>query len=296
MVASVTQAFRHRLEHLDWKSDVTRAEALRKLDTYVVKVGYPDKPRDYSQVVIKNDDLIGNVRRAAAADWAFNVKRSDGPVDKSDWAMTPQTVDAYNGLLRDIVFPAAILQAPGFDANADSAVNYGAAGWGAAHELTHGFDDAGSTIDANGALRDWWTKSDVREFHRRTAMLGAQYATYQPLPGLHINPDLTMSENIADLGGLAIALEAYHESLHGEPAAVIDGLTGDQRFFRSWAQYYRGKATEDYVRQRTVSNEHSHWPYRINGVVRNMDAWYEAFDVKPTDRLYLEPRYRVRIW
>jgi putative endopeptidase len=296
MVASVTRAFRHRLEHLDWMSDTTRAEALRKLDTYVVKVGYPDKPRDYSRVVIKDDDLIGNVRRSAAADWAFNVKRSDGPVDKNDWAMTPQTVDAYNGLLRDIVFPAAILQAPGFDANADSAVNYGAAGWGAAHELTHGFDDAGRTIDAKGALRDWWTESDAREFKLRAAMLGAQYATYQPLPGLHINPDLTMSENIADLGGLAIALEAYHESLHGEPAPVIDGLTGDQRFFRSWAQYYRGKATEDYVRQRTISNEHSHWPFRINGVVRNMDEWYQAFDVKPTDRLYLEPQNRVRIW
>jgi putative endopeptidase len=296
MVASVTQAFRHRLEHLDWMSDATRAEALHKLDNYVVKVGYPDKPRDYSGVLIKDDDLIGNVRRAAAADWGFYVKRSGGPVDKSDWVMTPQTVDAYNGSLRDIVFPAAILQAPGFDANADAAVNYGAAGWGAAHELTHGFDDAGRTIDAQGALRDWWTESDTREFRRRTTMLGAQYATYQPLPGLHISPDLTTGENIADLGGLAIALDAYHESLRGEPAPVIDGLTGDQRFFRSWAQYYRGKATEDFIRQYTVSNPHSYWPYRVNGGVRNIDAWYEAFDVKPTDRLYLEPQNRVRIW
>jgi len=296
MVANITQTYRRRLERLDWMSDTTRAEALRKLATYVVKVGYPDKPRDYSRVIIKDDDLIGNVRRAAAADWAFYVGRSDGSVDKSDWEMTPQTVDAYNGTLRDIVFPAAILQPPGFDANADPAINYGAAGWGVAHELTHGFDDAGRTVDANGALRDWWTPADAREFKARTAMLGAQYATYEPLPGLHINPELTMGENIADLGGLAVALEAYHDSLYGAPAPVIDGLTGDQRFFRSWAQYYRGKATEDYVRQRTVGNEHSHWPFRVNGVVRNLDAWYEAFDVKPTDRLYLKPENRVRIW
>jgi putative endopeptidase len=296
MVANITRTYRRRLEHLDWMSDTTRAEALRKLDTYIVKVGYPDRPRDYSGVVIKDDDLIGNVRRAAAADWAFYVRRSDGPVDKSDWEMTPQTVDAYNGTLRDIVFPAAILQPPAFDANADPAVNYGAAGWGAAHELTHGFDDAGRTVDAKGALRDWWTPADAREFKARTAMLGAQFATYEPLPGLHINPGLTMGENIADLGGLAIALQAYHDSLQGAPAPVIDGLTGDQRFFRSWAQYYRGKATDDFIRQYTVSNEHSYWPYRVNGGVRNIDAWYEAFDVKPGDRLYVEPEKRVRIW
>jgi putative endopeptidase len=296
MIANITQTYRRRLEHLDWMSDATRAEALCKLDTYVVKIGYPDRVRDYSAVVIRDDDLIGNVLRAAAADWAFYRGRSDGPVDKSDWNITPQTVDAYNGTLRDIVFPAAILQPPGFDANADPAVNYGAAGWGAAHELTHGFDDQGRTIDAKGALRDWWTAADAREFKARTAMLGAQYAAYEPLPGLHINPELTMAENIADLGGVAIALEAYHDSLHGVPAPVIDGLTGDQRFFRSWAQYYRGKATPDYIRTRTVSNEHSFWPFRINGVVRNTDAWYEAFDVKPMDRLYLTPEQRVRIW
>jgi putative endopeptidase len=296
MIANITQTYRRRLERLDWMSDTTRAEALRKLDTYVVKVGYPDKARDYSGVIIKDDDLVGNVRRAAAADWAFYVGRSDGTVDKSDWEMTPQTVDAYNGNLRDIVFPAAILQPPGFDANADPAVNYGAAGWGAAHELTHGFDDVGRTVDAKGALRDWWTPADAREFKSRTAMLGAQFATYEPLPGLHINPELTMGENIADLGGLAIALEAYHDSLHGAAAAVIDGLTGDQRFFRSWAQYYRGNAKEDFIRQYTVSNEHSYWPYRVNGGVRNIDAWYEAFNVKPTDRLYLAPEKRVRIW
>jgi putative endopeptidase len=296
MIANITQTYRRRLEHLDWMSDTTRAEALRKLDTYVVKVGYPDRARDYSGVVIKDDDLIGNVRRAAAADWAFYVGRSDGPVDKSEWDMTPQTVDAYNGNLRDIVFPAAILQPPGFDANADPAVNYGAAGWGAAHELTHGFDDSGRTVDAKGALRDWWTEADAREFKARTAMLGAQFARYEPLPGLHIDPELTMGEIIADLGGLAIALEAYHDSLRGAPAPVIDGLTGDQRFFRSWAQYYRGKATEDFIRQYTMSNEHPYWPYRVNGGVRNIDAWYEAFDVKPTDRLYLAPEKRVRIW
>jgi putative endopeptidase len=296
MVASITQTYRRRLQHLGWMSDTTRAEALRKLDTYVVKVGYPDRLRDYSGVVVKDDDLIGNVRRAAAADWAFYVGRSGGPVDKGDWSMTPQTVDAYNGTLRDIVFPAAVLQPPAFDPHADPAVNYGAAGWGAAHELTHGFDDMGRTVDAKGALRDWWTEADGREFKARTAMLGAQFATYEPLPGLHINPGFTMGENIADLGGLAIALEAYHDSLQGAPAPVIDGLTGDQRFFRSWAQYYRGKGTETFIRQYLVNNEHSYWPFRINGGVRNIDEWYEAFDVKPTDRLYIAPEKRVRIW
>jgi putative endopeptidase len=296
LVADVIAAYRHRIERLGWMGDATRREALRKLDTYVVKVGYPDHPRDYSGVVVRDDDLVGNVRRAAAADWAFYRDRSDGPVDKSDWGMTPQTVDAYNGWLRDIVFPAAILQAPFFDANADPAVNFGAAGATIGHELTHGFDDQGRTLDASGALRDWWTEADGREFKARAAVLGAQYATYEPVPGLHINPDLTMGENLADLGGLAIALDAYHASLHGAPAPVIDSVTGDQRFFRAYAQSWRGKARDDYIRQLTVSDPHSYRKFRVNGVVRNLDAWYEAFGVGPADALYVEPARRARIW
>jgi putative endopeptidase len=274
----------------------TRAEALRKLDTYIVKVGYPDKPRDYSKVVVRDDDIVGNVRRAAAADWAYYVDRSDRPVDTSDWSMTPQTVDAYNGSLRDIVFPAAILQAPEFDADADPAVNYGSVGALIGHELTHGFDDQGRTLDASGALRDWWTADDAVAFKQRAGVLGTQYATYEPVAGLHINPDLTMGENLADLGGLEIALEAYRGSLHGVPAPVIDGLTGDQRFFRAYAQDWRGKGRDDYIRQLTTSDPHSYRKFRVNGVVRNVDEWYDAFDVKPGEKLYVEPAQRARIW
>ena len=217
--------------------------ALHKLDTHVVKVGYPDSRRDYSRVAIREDDLVGNVRRAAAADWAFYRTRSAGPVDRGDWGMTPQTFDAYNG-----------------------------------------------------ALRDWWSKADADHFKARAAVLGAQYAEYEPAPGLHIRPDLTMGENIADLGGLLIALDAYHASLHGETPPVIERMTVDQRFFLSYAQSWRGKAREDFIRQLTTSNPHSWRKYRVNGVVRNIDEWYEAFEVRPTDKLYLDPTARARIW
>jgi putative endopeptidase len=296
LVADLMAAYHRRIEHLDWMGPETRAEALRKLDTYVVKVGYPDKPRDYSQLVVRDDDVAGNVRRAAAADWQFLVGRSDGPVDSGDWFMTPQTMDAYNGSLRDIVFPAAILQAPYFDIDADPAVNYGSIGATIGHELTHGFDDQGRTLDSSGALRDWWTAADAAAFKQRAATLGAQYASYEPVAGLHINPDLTMGENLADLGGLAIALDAYHASLHGAAAPVIDGLTGDQRFFRAYAQSWRGKGREDYIRQLTTSDPHSYRKYRVDGVVRNLDAWYEAFNVQPGDALYIAPADRVHIW
>jgi putative endopeptidase len=296
LVAEVIRAYRARIEHLDWMGPETRAEALRKLDTYVVKVGYPDKPRDYAKVVIRDDDVAGDVRRAAAADWAFAVNRSDGPVDTSDWFMTPQTVDAYNGSLRDIVFPAAILQAPDFDINSDAAVNFAGIGSIIGHELTHGFDDQGRTLDASGALRDWWTAADAAAFKQRAAVLGAQYADYEPVPGLHINPELTMGENLADLGGVAIALDAYHASLHGAAAPVIDGLSGDQRFFRAYAQAWRGKAREDAIRQLTTSDPHSFRKFRVNGIVRNIDAWYDAFNVRSGDKLYLEPSQRARVW
>jgi putative endopeptidase len=296
LVAEVMRAYRGRIEHLEWMSEATRAEALRKLDSYVVKVGYPDKPRDYTHVAIRDDDLVGNVRRAAAADWAFAVDRSEGPVDASDWLMTPQTVDAYNGSLRDIAFPAAILQAPNFDPAADAAVNFGGIATIIGHELTHGFDDEGRMLDAAGALRDWWTEADARAFKDRAAVLGAQFASYEPVPGLHINPDLTMGENIADLGGVAIALDAYHVSLHGAEAPIIDGLTGDQRFWRAYAQVWRGKAREDAIRQQTVGDPHSWRRYRVDGIVRNIDGWYAAFGVGPGDRLYVEPARRARIW
>lgn len=295
LVQNLKAAYRVRLQHLDWMSEPTREKALEKLDTYTIKVGYPDHPRDYSALIV-GDDIVGNVRRAGAADWAFYSGRLFGPVDKSDWQMTPQTNDAYNGSLRDIVFPAGILQAPVFDAAADPAINYGGVGGIIGHELTHGFDDQGRKIDATGALRDWWTKEDAQKFDARTKALGAQYSLFEPLPGVHVNGDLTMGENIADLGGLTLALDAYHASLGGAPAPVIDGLTGDQRVFLGWAQAWRGKVTDDFVKKQVVSDPHSPRQFRVNGVVRNLDAWYASFGVKPGDKLYVEPGKRVRIW
>jgi putative endopeptidase len=296
LVANVKAAMRDRLEHNDWMGPATKAEALKKLDTYQIKVGYPDHARDYSGLAIRADDLIGDVRRAAAWDWQFFVHRLPGPVDRSEWTMTPQTNDAYNGSLRDIVFPAAILQPPEFDPSADPAVNYGAAGFVIGHELTHGFDDEGRKLDASGALRDWWTPADAAAFDARAAKLGAQYSSYEPIPGVHINGDLTMGENIADLGGLNVALEAYHRSLNGHPAPVIDGLTGDQRFFLGEAQAWRGKARDDYIRKQVVSDPHSPRAFRVIGPTRNIDAWYTAFNVQPSDHYYLPPDQRVRIW
>ncbi len=299
LVHNLLDAYRARLEKLDWMSPATKIEALKKLDTYQIKVGYPDHPRDYSHVVMVDDDVTADVRAAAASDWAFVTGRLNGQVDKLDWGMTPQTNDAYNGTLRDIVFPAGILQAPMFDVNADAAVNYGAIGGVIGHELTHGFDDQGRKFDAAGNLRDWWTKDDGAKFDARAKHLGAQYTAFHPLadePAVHVNGDLTMGENIADLGGLTLALDAYHASLHGKPAPVIDGLTGDQRVFLGWAQAWRGKVTADFVKRQVVSDPHSPRQFRVNGVVRNIDAWYAAFGVKPGDKLYTAPKDRVHIW
>lgn len=296
LVTHLKAAYRARLEKNDWMSPATKAEALKKLDTYNIKVGYPDHPRDYSKVAISGDDLLGDVRSAAAADWAFYVDRLPGPVDRSDWSMTPQTNDAYNGSLRDIVFPAGILQPPVFDANADPAINYGAIGGIIGHEMTHGFDDQGRKIDAEGALRDWWKPEDAKKFEARAKTLGAQYSGFSPLPGVHVNGDLTMGENIADLGGLTLALDAYHQSLNGKAAPVLGGFTGDQRVFLGWAQAWRGKVSDDFVRRQVVSDPHSPRQFRVNGVVRNIDAWYAAFHVAPGDRLYVAPKDRVKIW
>jgi putative endopeptidase len=296
LVANLKAAYHARIEKLDWMGPATKQEALKKLETYTIKVGYPDHARDYSAVVMRDDDLIGNVTRAAEADWSFFVARLNGPVDRLDWSMTPQTNDAYNGSLRDIVFPAGILQPPIFDPNADPAINYGGVGGIIGHELTHGFDDEGRKIDADGALRDWWTAEDGKAFEARAKQLGAQYSAFEPLPGVHINGDLTMGENIADLGGLTLALDAYHESLHGKPAPVLDGYSGDQRVLIGWAQAWRGKFSDDFVRRQVVSDPHSPRQFRVNGPVRNIDAWYELFGVKASEKLYVVPDARVRIW
>lgn len=296
LVVNVKAAMRARLERLEWMSPATKGEALKKLDTYQIKVGYPDHPRDYGALVIRSDDLVGDVRRAAEGDNLFYTSRMRGPVDRTDWSMTPQTNDAYNGSLRDIVFPAGILQPPEFDPAADPAVNYGAIGGVIGHELTHGFDDEGRKLDAAGELRDWWTAADATAFEALARRLGAQYSSYEPLAGVHINGELTMGENIADLGGLNVALEAYHRSLNGQPAPLIDGFTGDQRVLLGWAQAWRGKARDDYVRKQVASDPHSPRAFRVIGPTRNIDAWYEAFGVKPGDTYYLPPDERVRIW
>ncbi|MFZ0139379.1 MAG: M13-type metalloendopeptidase [Candidatus Sulfotelmatobacter sp.] len=296
LAAELRAAYSRRIERLSWMSAATKQEALKKLAAYSVKVGFPDHPRDYASVEIRRDDLVGDVRRAAAAEWKRLVQRSGGPVDWSEWIFPPQVNDAYNGYLNDVVFAAADLEPPVFDPAADDAVNYGAIGWVIGHELTHGFDDQGRTCDATAALRDWWTPEDAEAFQARANNLGAQYARFEVVPGVHIDPGLTMGENIADLGGLLIALDAYHASLHGKPAPAINGLTGDQRFFMSYAQTFRAKVRPAKLREAAVSDVHSSDKIRVLGVLPNVDGWYEAFDVKPGDRMYRPPVERVRIW
>jgi putative endopeptidase len=300
IATAVKAAFRRRLEENDWMDPATKAEALKKLDAFAIKVGYPDSWENYSGIYrdapIRRDDIIADVRAAAEADWTFYVSRSRGPIDRGEWLLAPQENNAYSGALNDIVFPAGILQAPVFDAAADPAINYGAIGAIIGHELTHGFDDEGRSVDSSGALRDWWTPESANTFKARAARLGAQYAQYEPLPGLHINPELTMGENIADLGGLSIALNAYRNALHGRAAPVRAGLTGVQRVFMGWAQAWAGKATPEQIRLLTTGDPHSFRSFRVNGVVRNIDTWYPAFHVKPGDKLYLAPADRVVIW
>jgi putative endopeptidase len=296
MVQHLKEAMAGRIEHAAWMAPSTKAEALKKLDKMDVQVGYPDKWRDYSDLKIAADDLYGDVKRSAAFEYAYEMSDLYKPVDYKKWGMTPQTVNAYNGELENrIVFPAAILQPPFFDPKADPAVNYGAAGAVIGHEITHGFDDQGRKIDDTGALRDWWTAEDAKRFEAQAAKYGAQFDSYEPVPGFHINGQLTMGENIADLGGLLASLDAYHASLHGKPAPVIDGLTGDQRFFLAWAQVWQTKMREDAEKAQITSNPHSPGKYRVIGPTRNVDAWYAAFHVSG-GAYALQPADRARIW
>ena len=275
----------------------TKARAHAKLARFTVKIAYPDTWRDYSALQVSPDDLAGDIRRASLFEWRREVARIDKPVDKAEWGMTPQTVNAYyNPSNNEIVFPAAILQPPYFDAHADAAANYGGIGGVIGHEMTHGFDDQGRQYDGSGKLSDWWTKADAERFTASAKALGGQYDGYSPYPGVHVNGALTMGENIADLGGILVALDAYHLSLHGQAAPVIGGLTGDQRFFLAYAQSWRDKGREDTVRQQLAADPHSPEVYRVDGVVRNVDAWYAAFAVTPGSKLYLKPQERVRIW
>lgn len=290
-------AFRTRLQNNGWMSPATKVVALRKLDNFEVQIGYPNKWRDYSTLVVSPDDLYGNVERATAFEWAYWLGHLGQKVDRDEWEMTPQTVNAYNNPPFDeVVFPAAILQPPFFNTAADPAINYGAIGGVIGHEMTHSFDDQGRKYDEHGRLTDWWSKEDAKRFDERAARLGAQFDAMEPLPGAHINGRLTMGENIADLGGLTLGLDAYHASLNGKPAPVVDGLTGDQRVFLGWAQIWRAKLRDDAERERLVTDPHSPPMARVNGPMHNIDAWYKAWNVKPGDGLYLAPQDRVKIW
>ncbi|MET0273448.1 MAG: M13-type metalloendopeptidase [Phenylobacterium sp.] len=297
LVADIHTALKARIEQLPWMGPETKARALEKLSKFTVKIGYPIKWRDYSSLTLKRDDLYGNVTRSTAYEWRRDVARLNGPVDKDEWGMTPQTVNAYyNFANNEIVFPAAILQAPFFDPDADAAINYGGIGGVIGHEISHGFDDQGRKSDGDGVLRDWWTAEDNAKFKVQSDKLGAQYSAFEPLPGAKVQGGLTMGENIGDMGGLSLALDAYHASLKGQPAPVIDGLTGDQRVFLGWAQVWRQKIRDEALKQQVVTDPHSPAYYRVNGTIRNIDGWYTAFDVKPGDKLYVPPEQRVRIW
>ena len=297
LVANLRVALSNRIRTYDWMSPETQAAAQEKLEKFTVKIGYPNKWRDYSGLEVRPDDLFGNTERAGVFQWQYQLNRLNQPVDKDEWGMTPQTVNAYyNSANNEIVFPAAILQPPFFDPNGDAAVNYGAIGGVIGHEIGHGFDDQGSKSDGDGVLRNWWTPADKANFEALTARLGAQYDQFEPIPGFPVQGGLTMGENIGDAAGVAVGLEAYHLSLNGQPAPVLDGTTGDQRFFYGWAQVWQSKYREDALKQQIATDPHSPAEFRVIGPVRNVDAWYEAFDVQPGDRYDLAPEDRVRIW
>jgi predicted metalloendopeptidase len=278
-------------------SPATKAEAQKKLAAFTPKIGYPDKWRDYSAVTVKADDLVGNMMRALAAESAYQLAKVGKPVDPTEWGMTPQTVNAYyNPVRNEVVFPAAILQPPFFNMVADDAVNYGGIGAVIGHEMGHGFDDQGRQFDGTGTMRDWWTAKDADEYKKQTTQLVAQFAAYEALPGLKLNGELTLGENIGDLTGITIAYRAFKMSLGGKPASVIDGLSGDQRFFMGWAQVWRGKMRDDALRQQVLTNVHSPESFRGNGPLGNVPEFYTTFDVKPGDTLYIDPAKRVKIW
>jgi len=296
LVANLRAAMAARIETLDWMSPATKAQAEIKLASFDPKIGYPSKWRDYTALKASADDAFGNANRAQAFEYQRNLHKLGGPLDRTEWGMTPQTVNAYyNPPKNEIVFPAAILQAPFFDPNADPAVNYGGIGVVIGHEISHGFDDQGRQYDSTGTLRDWWTPVDAAKFKVRADRLIAQYDAYEVLPGTHIKGGLTLGENIADLAGLRISYDAYHLSLHGKPAPVIDGLTGDQRFFLGFAQVWRERQRDAALLSQVTSNPHSPGEQRAS-TVRNFDPWYAAFNPKPGGKLYLTPEQRVRIW
>ena len=297
LVENLRATYAAHIKQLPWMTDATKQVALEKLAAFHPKIGYPDKWRDYSALSIVRGDAFGNDERGTVFEWQRQLKRLDRPTDRGEWGMTPQTINAYyNATFNEVVFPAAILQPPFFDPNADPAVNYGGIGAVIGHEMGHGFDDQGSKSDARGVLHVWWQQADTDAFKKRVDSLASQYDGFEVLPGLNVNGRLTLGENIGDLGGLSVSYDAYHRSLNGAAAAVRDGLSGDQRFFLAYAQIWRSLNREQQLRSQVLSNPHSPPKFRVNGVVRNVDAWYQAFGVRPGDRLYLPEDERVRIW
>jgi putative endopeptidase len=300
LVSFLRQAFHDRLTNNDWMDDATREEALAKLDSFTVKIGYPDKWHDYSSVTISADDLVGNVYQLVRWHQNDDMARLDEPVRTWEWVTTPQTVNAfYLPTGNQVIFPAAVLQPPFFDPNADPAVNFGAIGMVIGHELGHGFDDQGSRYDGTGALRNWWRESSRENFEEKAKRLVAQYNQYSPVEGLNVNGQLTLGENIGDMGGIAIAYTAYQKYSaveYGGKPPVLDGFTGNQRFFLGYAQLWRNIMTDDFLRQLVLTNAHSPGEFRVNGIVRNFDPWYEAFGANKESKLYLPEDERVSIW
>nr|WP_315151489.1 M13 family metallopeptidase [uncultured Flavobacterium sp.] len=297
LVKNLLKAYAESIKKLDWMSEATKKEALKKVDKFMIKIGYPDTWKDYSKVTIDKKDLYGNTERATAFEYQRNLDKLGKPVDRTEWGMNPQEVNAYyNPTLNEIVFPAAILQPPFFNMNADDAVNYGGIGAVIGHEIGHGFDDQGSTFDGDGVMKNWWTPADLKAFKAKTNALVEQYNAFKAFPDLNINGTYTLGENIGDLGGLSIAIKAYKMSLNGKEAAVLDGYTGIQRVFLGWGQVWAEKSREKALRQQIATDPHSPANFRVNGVVRNVPEFYEAFNVKPTDKLYLAPDKRVKIW
>ena len=297
MVKNLLNAYAESIKKLDWMSAATKKEALRKVDKFMIKIGYPDKWRDYSALKIAKNDFYGNAQRATEFEYKRNLDKLGKPVDRTEWGITPQTVNAYyNPSFNEIVFPAAILQPPFFDLKADDAVNYGAIGAVIGHEIGHGFDDQGSTFDGDGVLKNWWTDADLKAFKAKTGSLVSQYNSFKAFPDLSVNGAYTLGENIGDLGGLSIAIKAYKASLNGKEAPVMDGFTGMQRVFLGWGQVWGEKTREEALRSQIARDPHSPAKFRINGVVRNIPEFYEVFDIKPQDSLYLASEKRVKIW
>jgi predicted metalloendopeptidase len=297
LVSNLLTTYGESIDELAWMGPETRRAAHEKLAKFTVKIGYPDKWQPTPEAVVHREDLVGSVMRTREAGRRIEFAKLGKPVDRSEWSMTPQTVNAYyNQFANEIVFPAAILQPPFFDAQADNAVNYGGIGAVIGHEVSHGFDDQGRKFDGDGALRDWWTAGDGQKFQQRADQLAGQYSAFSPIAGMSVNGQLTLGENIGDLSGLAVSCKAYRRSLAGGEAAVLEGFTGDQRFFIGWAQVWARKYRDDELRKRLLTDPHSPSEYRVNGIVRNMTQFDRSFDVKPGDKLYLPPDEMVRIW